>query len=276
MKQFLLICFFTAFAGLKAQDTLYLKNLEKLPVKLVEINPDNIKYKRFNNLDGPVYSTQKSEINQIVFANGKKEIFQNFIEVKKDTVIAANNTASTLVNPVDTLIFTSGRKMPAKIISINPVDVKYRSLNNPDGPVYSALKSELKEIIFSTGLRQSFAGEAQESISSQNSLPQGSSEALIKQGKADASRYYRHKGGARAVGVLTILIPPLGLIPAVACTFFEPKEQNLGYPSQDLWKKPEYKTAYKFEAYKIKMRRIWITFIACTVAWTALVILSAK
>lgn len=62
--------------GLKAQDTLYLRNSSKVVVKLSEITPTQLKYKRFDNLEGPNYSINKSEVDYVVFANGLKEQFE--------------------------------------------------------------------------------------------------------------------------------------------------------------------------------------------------------
>src|SRR5258708_4204566 len=75
MSRILITCFITLFIGSKAQDTLYFRTSEKVAVKIVEINPDDIKYKTENNPDGPTYSALKTEIKQIVFATGLIEKF---------------------------------------------------------------------------------------------------------------------------------------------------------------------------------------------------------
>jgi len=215
------------FIQSKGQDTLYFsKNSEKLIVKIVEINPDNIKYKRFDNLDGPNYVTQKKELNQIAFANGKKEVFASSVELKKDSVI--NKVAADIVNTVaaDTLYFNSGKKAAGKVISISDV-IKYKMVNNPDGPSYSVLKTEIKMIVFSTGLKQEFNTDNYDNRYSQNS-PSLSGESIRIQGQTDAKLYYRNGGGSVGTGIVTVLSPIAGLFPAIVCSLFKPRESKLG------------------------------------------------
>ena len=58
---------------LPAFDTLINYKFQKMPCKIIEIGQDEIKYKRANNLDGPVYTVSKQEIREIRFANGARE-----------------------------------------------------------------------------------------------------------------------------------------------------------------------------------------------------------
>jgi hypothetical protein len=78
MKKLLLlvIVLSSSFYAL-AQDVLTKKNGEELQVKVLEILPDHIKYKRFDNLDGPIISVYKREIFMIKYANGVKDIFSS-------------------------------------------------------------------------------------------------------------------------------------------------------------------------------------------------------
>ena len=57
------------------QDKLTKKNGEEIQVKVLEITPDLIKYKRFDNLEGPTISIYKREVFMINYANGVKDIF---------------------------------------------------------------------------------------------------------------------------------------------------------------------------------------------------------
>jgi hypothetical protein len=60
---------------LLAQDTLYTKTGSVLNAKVVEINQDEIKYKKASNPDGPLYTINKSDVVLIHFKNGSKEVF---------------------------------------------------------------------------------------------------------------------------------------------------------------------------------------------------------
>lgn len=67
--------FLASFAA-NAQDTLFFKNSNKIIVKVSEVTPTQIKYKRYDNLDGPLYSSLKSEISYIIYATGLKETLE--------------------------------------------------------------------------------------------------------------------------------------------------------------------------------------------------------
>lgn len=60
---------------LKAQDTLYLKNGEFIVGKVLEVNPTEVKYKKAQIMDGPIYVSYKSDIALIQYKNGFKEVF---------------------------------------------------------------------------------------------------------------------------------------------------------------------------------------------------------
>lgn len=58
-----------------SQDKIYRKNGKVVEAKIIEIGSDEIKYKEFNNPDGPVYVLETDRISKIVYANGKTERF---------------------------------------------------------------------------------------------------------------------------------------------------------------------------------------------------------
>ena len=64
------------------QDTILLKNGTNLKSKILEINPTEIKYKSFDNLDGPVITIYKKEAKSIVYQNGKIENFEMAVPTK--------------------------------------------------------------------------------------------------------------------------------------------------------------------------------------------------
>jgi hypothetical protein len=47
----------------------------KAAVKVIEITDNGIKYKKFDNLDGPSVLTGKANISSITYANGTKDTF---------------------------------------------------------------------------------------------------------------------------------------------------------------------------------------------------------
>ena len=71
----ILLGFIFAFSTLKAQDIITLKTGEDLKAKIVEIGLNDVKYKKFENLNGPVYTLNKSDIFMIKYENGTKDVF---------------------------------------------------------------------------------------------------------------------------------------------------------------------------------------------------------
>ena len=58
------------------QDTIYIKsNHDYILSDIIEVNIDNLKYRKFTNLDGPLYTIDKSTISKVVFSNGDIEEF---------------------------------------------------------------------------------------------------------------------------------------------------------------------------------------------------------
>ncbi len=56
--------------GAKSQDFIYKKNREILKVKLIEVGTEEIKYKDFDNPDGPTFSIEKDKVSKIEMENG--------------------------------------------------------------------------------------------------------------------------------------------------------------------------------------------------------------
>lgn len=71
---FLLVSVFLS-ARLFSQDQIFKKDNTKLEVKVLEVNPNEVKYKLKSNPDGPLYVISKSDIAVIIYANGEHETF---------------------------------------------------------------------------------------------------------------------------------------------------------------------------------------------------------
>ena len=77
MKKISLLLIFTFFtSSFFAQDTIFKRNNDKVIAKITEITTTEIKYKRFDNQDGPLYVDRKGEIAMISYSNGMKEKFE--------------------------------------------------------------------------------------------------------------------------------------------------------------------------------------------------------
>lgn len=69
----LIVC--TGISKAFSQDVIRLKNGNEIKAYVKEIETEVIKYKRFDNPEGPSYSLQKSEISVIIYANGTRDEF---------------------------------------------------------------------------------------------------------------------------------------------------------------------------------------------------------
>lgn len=58
-----------------AQDIVILKNGTSIDAKVIEVDDNSVRYKKFNNPDGPTYTAKKETISEIRYKNGSKEIF---------------------------------------------------------------------------------------------------------------------------------------------------------------------------------------------------------
>ena len=75
MKKLLLLVFVCSTFILNAQDKILQNNGEEISAKVIEITPDMVKYKKFTNQDGPVYSIYKKDVQSIRFEDGSTETF---------------------------------------------------------------------------------------------------------------------------------------------------------------------------------------------------------
>jgi hypothetical protein len=70
-----------SFKSSFAQDTLYLKNGSNIAAKILEVGTEEIRYKRFDNPEGPLFISKKSEINSIRYQNGATELINKPVVV---------------------------------------------------------------------------------------------------------------------------------------------------------------------------------------------------
>ena len=79
MKQagFLLLWIILTSTCLVAQDVIIMKNGDEIKSKVTEIGINEIKYKKFDNLNGPVITVAKSDVFMIKYENGTKDIISS-------------------------------------------------------------------------------------------------------------------------------------------------------------------------------------------------------
>jgi hypothetical protein len=88
MKNLLLIILFASFSNIiKAQDTLTMRSGDNVIVKIIEVGSSEVKYKKIDNLNGPIFSILKSEVSMIQYENGSKDVFKEDMKIKQQSSV---------------------------------------------------------------------------------------------------------------------------------------------------------------------------------------------
>ena len=94
MKYILLFILFICSSNIIiAQDTLSTRYGENILVKVIEVGTAEVKYKKLDNLNGPVFSMLKSDLLMIKYANGTNEDFSK----EEKTKIKVKSTHNRLI-----------------------------------------------------------------------------------------------------------------------------------------------------------------------------------
>ncbi len=73
--------------NINAQDKIFLKSGDKIEAKIIEVNIDNLKYKKISNQNGPVFTIPKKDIHMVEYENGESDIFkEKTIEFKRNRI----------------------------------------------------------------------------------------------------------------------------------------------------------------------------------------------
>lgn len=74
-KKLTLIAFLIMAINSWGQDTIYLRSDQRIACKILEVSPTEVKYKKAELSDGPLYIENKSAILQIKYSNGFIDVF---------------------------------------------------------------------------------------------------------------------------------------------------------------------------------------------------------
>lgn len=141
------------------EDIIVFHNGDIIRSKVVEIGQNEVKYKKASNLEGPVYSINKSDILSITFENGEIEKFEKISnEVQTNNVykdgkiltIKPNDTNKELINQYNYQYPTVKGKSESKknkivkdaliywgfgdesILSTDDIEVRFKRTTDPD------------------------------------------------------------------------------------------------------------------------------------------------
>jgi hypothetical protein len=148
-KFFLILLIFVFYQNLRAQDTIIKSNGDLVAAKVMEITSTEVKYKRFNFLDGPTYIVGRGEIKMIKYSNGLKEEFPT------------TPVNSIVVNEAQDVYYNQRNQYPLYVtpaqINYNRIELRgnrflYRNEFISENELHRMLlKTKNKEIIMAVG-----------------------------------------------------------------------------------------------------------------------------
>ena len=86
--------------SVNAQDVVVFRDGSLLNAQVVEITESTIRYKKWENIDGPIYTMSKEKILAINYENGTKEVFENIVKEKSDIAQSIDAAGSKITNSV--------------------------------------------------------------------------------------------------------------------------------------------------------------------------------
>jgi len=97
----------------KAQDVIILTNGDEIKAKVLEIDLSTVKYKKFENLNGPNYFIEKQKVFMIKYENGSKDVITD--QTNNKAVAPENNSAKQV---------QSNNSLPDNSVAKPPTDIK--------------------------------------------------------------------------------------------------------------------------------------------------------
>ena len=136
------ITFFFCAINMFAQDVITLKSGEDIQALVQEIGDVDVKYKKFDNPDGPNYSLKKAEIFMIKYANGSKDVFaENNTSSVETTKQAAAPTQTVKSKVSNSSLNSNKRGWHGVSVSYHPITIHTSASSSYDGINESASES---------------------------------------------------------------------------------------------------------------------------------------
>ena len=138
---FLFILFIYSSNSIQAQDTLLMRSSENIIVKVIEVGTTEVKYKKQDNLNGPMFSILKSDLLMIKYENGTTD---DFSSIKKIEVADFSALDASFQGKIDARKFYTGNKNGAiaSILALIPISVM-----NSSSKMFNAM---IPSLVFAT------------------------------------------------------------------------------------------------------------------------------
>ncbi len=104
-KLFLIITLVISINYCYSQDSIVLATNEIIISKVIEVSTLEIKYKRLDNLNGPIYSVLKSEVLKIRYENGTFDVFNKNIVTLDEQLLRTSITNPNVLTKKGNKVF---------------------------------------------------------------------------------------------------------------------------------------------------------------------------
>ncbi len=110
-----------------AQDTIIQGNKDVILANILEISSTQIKYRRFDLPDGPVYTVKREDIEKINYKNGMTDNFNSEKPTEKQIKLTTNEPVD--VTPRYILILKNGTQLRGKVLSETKTEIVFLDNN---------------------------------------------------------------------------------------------------------------------------------------------------
>ncbi|MDX2190708.1 MAG: hypothetical protein SFY32_12675 [Bacteroidota bacterium] len=172
----------------------------------------------------------------------------------------------------DIITKNNGEDIKSKVTEISSTEIRYKKFDDPNGPTFVILKSDVLMIRYENGTKDIFSNPNTQNgntvVPPQN-IPQTNngnnySYDMYEKGQEDAKKYYNKYKAAGTWSLISgcgiWVSSGLSVIAPVVMAVTEPEDQNLSYPNRELFKNFEYRRGYIDFARKTKNKKIWMNF----------------
>ncbi len=153
----------------------------------------------------------------------------------------------------DIISLKSGNDLKGKIIRLNPKDIVFIPTGVSDTIIM--WRDDVVKLKYQNGTIINLADDKKISEN-----PGTVYDSMYYAGVSDAAKYYTGYKGASTGVLVSGLIFPFNIIPAIVCSATTPDEQSLGYRDSTQMKNPAYNYGYKNQAHKIKKKKVWTNY----------------
>lgn len=126
-----------------SQDVIIFKNGDEVNSKVLEVSTDQIKYKKWGNIDGPSYSLSKNEVFMIKYKNGTKDVFnsKNIVNTPKTTINDEDFRKNEAFKKIQPFVYN---KLNQKVTELKSVNKTNGVMNNYFGQSIYTISFEVK------------------------------------------------------------------------------------------------------------------------------------